>query len=468
MEGLHQLEIVILLLGLVLALTTIAQKIVIPYPILLVIGGLLLAMLPGLPTVTLSPDLVFLVFLPPILWSAAYFTSWREFRENLRPISLLAIGLVVATTAAVAAVARQLLPGMNWSEAIVLGAIVSPPDAVSATVIARRLRVPRRIVTILEGESLVNDATALVLYRTALGVAIGGSFMPGQGLVTFLFAATVGVAIGIIVGMVARWALRAVRDSFTEIGITLLAPYVAWVLGEVAHASAVLACVAGGLHLRQHFSASVSPLTRIQARAVWDLLIFILNGFIFILIGLQLGALRQAIAAGRFGPLLLTGALISVTAILVRLGWVPLAALIPRWVSPALRARDPMPAWSNIFVIAWTGMRGIVTLAAALALPVTTAAGAPFPFRAEIILISFIVILATLVVQGLSLTPLIRALHLEEDRGLEREEMLARERCGHRGFGTVRRTRGLIVVDRRRPCRSAACPLWAPAQTFCS
>jgi len=429
MEGLHQLEIVILLLGVVLALTTIAQKIVIPYPILLVIGGLCLGMLPGLPTVNLSPNLVFLVFLPPILWAAAYFTSWRDFRDNLRPISLLAVGLVLATTAAIAFVARILLPGMGWAEAIALGAIVSPPDAVSATAIGRRLRIPRRVVTILEGESLVNDATALILYRAAVGAAVWGtaSFSLGEALFEFVFAAVAGVAIGILVSMVGRWALCMARDSFTEIAITLLAPYVAWVLGELTHASAVLACVAGGLHVRQHFSAAVSPVTRLQGRAVWDLLIFMLHGFIFILIGLQLGTLRQAIPAGQLGLLLMTAVLISLTAILVRLGWVPLAALIPRWMSASLRARDPLPPWSNIFLIAWTGMRGIVTLAAALALPVMTAAGTPFPFRAEIILISFGVILATLVVQGLSLTPVIRALRLEADRGLEREEMLARE-----------------------------------------
>ena len=199
MEGLHQLEIVILLLGVVLALTTIAQKIVIPYPILLVIGGLCLGMLPGLPTVNLSPDLVFLVFLPPILWAAAYFTSWRDFRDNLRPISLLAVGLVLATTAAIAFVARILLPGMGWAEAIALGAIVSPPDAVSATAIGRRLRIPRRVVTILEGESLVNDATALILYRAAVGAAVWGtaSFSLGEALFEFVFAAVAGVAIGI-------------------------------------------------------------------------------------------------------------------------------------------------------------------------------------------------------------------------------------------------------------------------------
>lgn len=432
MDGLHQLEVVILLLGVVLALTTLAQKIVVPYPILLVIGGLMLGLVPGLPVVMLSPDLVFLVFLPPILWAAAYFTSWREFRFNLRPISLLAVGLVLATTGAVAFVARLLLPGMSWAEAIALGAIVSPPDAVSATAIARRLRIPRRVVTILEGESLVNDATALILYRAAVGAAVGGSLAFGPMVFDGMFAGMAGVAIGLAVGLATRWAICVARDTFTEIGITLLAPYVAWVLGEQAHASAVLSCVAGGLYVRQYFSEAVSPVTRLQARAVWDLLIFVLNGFIFILIGLQLGALRQAIAPDRLGPLLATGAVISLTAIVVRLGWVPLAALIPRWISRAIKTRDPLPPWPNIFLIGWTGMRGIVTLAAALALPLTTGEGAPLPYRAEIILISFSVILATLVVQGLSLAPLIHALRLEDDdRTMEREEMQAREHAAN-------------------------------------
>jgi len=427
MESLHQLEVIILLLAVVLALTTIAQKIHIPYPIFLVIGGLVLGVVPGLPTVTLHPDLVFLVFLPPILWAAAYFTSLREFRQNLRPISLLAVGLVLATSAGVALVAHALLPGIGWAAAIALGAIISPPDAVSATAIGKRLGIPRRVVTILEGESLVNDATALVLYRAAVGAVVSGSFALGGTLLEFLFAAVAGVAIGIGIAWLTRWALCVTEDGFTQIGITLLVPYIAWVSAESVHASAVLACVAGGLYLRQYFSGAVAPATRLQARAVWELLIFILNGVIFILIGLQLGALRDTVPAGQFGPILLAGAWVSVTAIVVRFMWVPLAALIPRWLSAALRARDPMPPWAGLFLISWTGMRGIVTLAAALALPMTTSTGAPFPFRTEIILISFTVILVTLVLQGLSLPPIIRLLHLEEEQGLEEEETLARE-----------------------------------------
>jgi Na+/H+ antiporter len=427
MESLHQLETVILLLIAVLALAAFARKLVIPYPILLVIGGLVLGFIPGVPTLRLDPDVVFLVFLPPILWSAAYFTSWRDFRSNLRPITLLAVGLVLATAAAVAVVAHIWLPGLGWAGAIALGAIVSPPDAVSATAVAKRLDLPRRAVTILEGESLVNDATALILYRAAVMAAVSGTFIFSDTVVDFFMAAGVGVVVGLLVGVVARWALKLMKDSFSEIAVTLLSPYIAWVLAEQAHASGVLACVAGGLYLRQHFSEAVAPTTRIQARAVWDFLVFVLNGFIFILIGLQLGALREAIPPGMFIPLMLSGALVSVTAIVVRLIWVPLAAWIPRLLSPSLRARDPMPALPSLFIIGWTGMRGIVSLAAALALPLTTAAGAPFPFRAEIILITFSVILATLVVQGLSLAPLIRALKLKEDGTLEREEMQARE-----------------------------------------
>lgn len=427
MDNLHQLELVILLLGIVLALTTVAQKIGIPYPILLVVGGLALGLVPGLPSITLDPDLVFLVFLPPILWAAAYFTSLRDFRQNLRPILLLAVGLVLATTGAIAMVAYALLPGIGWAAAVALGAIVSPPDAVSATAIGKRLRIPRRVVTILEGESLVNDATALVLYRVAVGVAVSGVFVPAEGLVNFVFAAVAGVGVGIGVGFLTRWALSVTEDGFVHIVITLLAPYVAWVAGESVHASAVLACVAGGMHVRRHFSGAVAPSTRLQARAVWDVLIFLLNGIIFILIGLELGPLRDAVPAGRLGPVLWAGAVVSVAAIVVRLVWVPLAAVIPRCLSAEVRTRDPLPPWPNIFLVSWTGMRGIVTLAAALALPVTTGSGAPFPFRAEIILISFTVILATLVLQGLSLPPLIRLLHLEEEQGLEQEERLARE-----------------------------------------
>lgn len=429
MDNLHQLEFIILLLMAVLALTTIARKLTIPYPILLVIGGLILSFIPGLPTVRLDPDLIFLVFLPPLLWAAAYFTSWRDFRANVRPIILLAVGLVMATAAAMASVAHAVLPGLGWAGAIMLGAIVSPPDAVSATAIMKQLYLPRRIVTILEGESLVNDATALVLYRAALLAAVSGTFDFSHTVMDFFLAASMGIAVGVVVGIVSCRVLRLTGDSFSEIAITLLAPYIAWVLAEQAQASAVLACVTGGLYIRQHFSAIVAPVTRIQAKAVWELLVFILNGVIFILIGLQLGPLREAIPSSQLSSLTVNGILVSATAIAVRLVWVPFAAWLPRCLSPSLRTRDPMPSWPNLFILGWSGMRGVVSLAAALALPLTTATSTPFPFRAEIILIAFMVILVTLVVQGLSLPLLIHRLDLSDDTSIEHEERLARERA---------------------------------------
>lgn len=429
MSSLQQLETVILLLIAVLALTTIARKLVIPYPILLVIGGLALVFIPGLPVIHLDPDLVFLVFLPPILSAAAYVTSWRDFRANLRPITLHAVGLVLVTTAAVAVVAYAALPGLGWAGAIALGAIVSPPDAVSATAIGKHLHLPHRVLSILEGESLVNDATALVLYRAAVTAVVSGAFVLSDTLLAFVLAGSMGIAIGLIVSFITRWILVLTKDSFSEIAVTLLAPYIAWVLAEQAHGSAVLACVAGGFYLRRHLSMVVAPSTRIQARAVWEFVVFLLNGVIFILIGLQLGTLRDAVPSGELDALILVGALVSVTAIVVRLLWVPIAAWVPRLVSPRLRAHDPMPLWSNLFIIGWAGMRGIVSLASAMAVPLTTAAGVPFPFRAEIILIAFMVILVTLVLQGLSLPLLIRALKVKEDQGRADEERQAREQA---------------------------------------
>jgi CPA1 family monovalent cation:H+ antiporter len=429
-DSLYRVEAIVLLLAAVLVLMAIARRVLIPYPIFLVIGGLILGFVPGIPPVRLDPEIVFLIFLPPILWAAAYFTSLRDFHANLRPITLLAVGLVLATTAGVAAVAHAIVPGLGWPAAFVLGAIVSPPDAVAATAIARRLRIPHRVVTVLEGESLVNDAAALVLYRAGVLAAVTGTFVFKETLWQFVLAAAGGIAIGLAVGYVTREALHHSEDSLVETAITLLVPYAAWILAERLHVSAVLACVAGGLYVRQAFSTAVPPTTRIQAKAVWDLLVFVLNGVIFVLIGLQLRAIRDAGLIEGPGRLLVYGAVISAVAIVIRLVWVPLAAVIPRVLSPALRRRDPMPPWSAVFLLSWTGMRGIVSLAAALALPLTTTAGAPFPSRDEIIVITFQVILATLVVQGLTLSPLIRRLRLGNDMTLELEEAHARQEAG--------------------------------------
>jgi monovalent cation/hydrogen antiporter len=445
MEGAHQLEAVILLLIGVLVFMAIARRLTIPYPIFLVVGGLALSFVPRMPVVHLDPDLVFLVFLPPVLWAAAYFTSLRDFRFNLRMITLLAVGLVIVTTAAVAAVARALVPGMSWPVAFALGAIVSPPDAVAATAIARKLNLPHRIVTVLEGESLVNDATALVLFRAAVMAAMTGSFFVGATVLQFVIAAVGGVAVGLLVGALTRLALRYTDDSLAAIAITLVAPYAAWVIGERVHVSAVLACVAGGVYVRQGFSELTAPAVRIQAKAVWDLLVFLLNGVIFVLIGLQIGAIRGM--PGGLGHYVVKGALISATAIAIRLVWVPLAVVIPRLVSPSLRARDPIPAPSVIVVVAWAGMRGIVSLAAALALPLS------FPHRNEIVLFTFGVILCTLVLQGLTLTPLIRLLDISDDDTLQREEAYARDEAAQAGLARIEELAGEAWAGREEVAR---------------
>ena len=407
-------------------LAALGRRLPIPTAILQVLGGLLVGLLPGAAALQVSPDLVFFVFLPPVLWSAAFFTSFRDFKANLRPIGLLAIGLVVATTAAVAVAAHQLIPGIPWAAAVALGAIVSPPDAVAAEAILKRMPIPRRVVSVLLGESLVNDASALILYRGAVGALITGLFSPGELVVRFFVDSTVGILLGLLVGWLVVQAARRTEDALAETVLTLLGPYLAWTMAEAIHVSAVLACVAGGIYVRQYFSTILAPASRIQGRAVWDLFLFGLNSLVFLLLGAEFGSLLAAVPGDTLRSVGTTGLLISLLVIVVRLIWVPLATAVPRWLSPSLRARDPMPPPAAVFIISWTSMRGMVSLAAALALPLLTADGQPTPFRAEIVLITVVVILVTLVIQGLSLIPIFSRLNLPQDHGHAREEAHAR------------------------------------------
>lgn len=430
-------ELFVVLLAAMLGLTALARKLLVPYPILLVLGGLLLAFIPGVPEVQLEPDLVFVVFLPPILWGAAYFTSLRDFKRNLRSISGLAIGLVLLTTLVVGWVAHTIIPGMSWAVAFCLGAIVSPPDAVAATAVMSRIGMPRQVISVLEGESLVNDASALVLYRAAVMAIVSGTFSLGATVGGFFLVATVGVLIGLAVGWITRWAVRNMAEGYSQIALTLLGPYIAWIAAERLHSSAVLACVAGGLYVRQHFSSEVAPVVRLQARTVWELLIFLLNGIIFITIGLQLGPLRRALSDGSMGQVLRWGVIITLTAILVRLLWLPVGARLVR-IDRKYREKNPLPPARAIFIVGWTGMRGIVSLATALALPLTLANGEPLPYRSEIVLITFVVILGTLVVQGLTVAPLARLLGLSgEDDSFEQEQRVAREEAAKAAIARV-------------------------------
>lgn len=421
------MEVIVLgLLALVAGLALLGRKLPVPYPILLVIGGALLSLVPGLPIIHLNPELVFLIFLPPLLYPAALFTPWRDFRANLRPILMLAIGLVLFTTLAVGFVVHHLMPELPLAAGVVLGAIVSPPDAVAAAAIAERLLVPQRIVTILEGESLVNDATALVAYRFAIAAVVTGSAAWGMVSLQFLLVGLGGIGVGLIVGFLTAWLQRRIEDAPIEITIALLTPFAAYLPAERLGLSGVLAVVTTGLYHGWRIPEISSSRTRLQAGPVWDMLEFLLNGFIFLLIGLQLPAVVHALAGHSKLQLAWYAAAVSLAVILVRILWVFPAAYLPRWIFKGLRQRDPYPDWRALAIIAWTGMRGVVSLAAALALPFTTQQGAPFPGRDLIQFLTFSVILATLVGQGLSLPPLIRWLQIEDDRLAEKEECEAR------------------------------------------
>lgn len=424
----HEIEIILGLLLVVAALAVVAKMLAIPYPILLVIGGLVLGFVPGLPHVELNPELVFVLFLPPILTSAAWYTSWRDFRFNLRPILLLAIGLVLVTTSAIAVVAHAVL-GLEWASGFLLGAIVSPPDAVAATAITQRLNVPRRLVTILEGESLINDATGLVAYRFAVAAVATGMFSFWSACLRFFVMVIGGVLIGLAMGWLIVKIHSWMDDSLVEITSTILMGFLTYILAERFGVSGVLAVVALGLYHRRKSPEVLSPSTRIQTIAVWEIIVFLLNGLIFILIGLQLPSILNEISEYSLATLIWYAVLISATAIIVRLLWVFPAAYIPRLISRQLRDRDPYPDWRLLLLIGWTGMRGIVSLAAALALPLTTNNGAPFPHRDSIVFLTFGAILVTLVLQGLTLPALIGWLKIGEDDGIEREEMEGRLRA---------------------------------------
>jgi monovalent cation/hydrogen antiporter len=421
----HDAELILALLIAVAALVTIARRVGIAYPIFLVIGGLLLGLVPGLPRFQIEPNVVFLVVLPPLLYVAAFFTPIRSLRENLGTIVSLAVGLVVATALAVAAVAHALIPGIPWSVAIALGAIVAPPDAIAATAVAARLAVPRQIVTILEGESLVNDATALTIYGIAVALAGGVAFSASGALTTFAGALLGGCVIGVVVG----WAIAHIRarleDTPVEITISLLTPFAAYLPAERLGASGVLATVAAGLYLGYRGSRIMGADARLKGLAVWETLTFLLNGFVFIAMGLEVPLLLRVLTPWRALELVAIGLAVSVVLVVVRALFIFGTVFVPQF----LRRRQDAPSLlASSLVLSWAGMRGVVSLAAALALPMTLPSGAPFPAREAVIVVTLTVIAFTLVGQGLTLPWVIRRLGLGHDTGLREEEARARQR----------------------------------------
>jgi monovalent cation/hydrogen antiporter len=408
------LDVILLLMAVAVVLALVARRLRIPPAVAFVPGGMILAITPGVPAFALDPDLSMTLFLPPLIQASAFFTVWRDFRANLRPILLLAVGAVLFTTLAVGWVLKMLEPSLPWAACFTLGAIVSPPDAIAAAAVLERLRLPRRLLSILEGESLVNDASGLVLYRFAAAAALGGAFDVWHATASFVLVASGGVAIGYACGVALVWLTKRLHDTNLEITASFLAAYASYIVAEALGASGVLATVACGLvlGLRQH--ETFSSETRQEARAAWRFVIFVLEAIVFVLIGLSLRGVIARLGWSHTVQVLPLAAAVTGAAILARFVWVFPATYLPRLLWPPLRRRDPYPPLTQPLVVAWSGMRGVVSLAAALALPVS------FPGRDPILVVTFVVILGTVMLQGPTLGPLIQALHV--GRSFEEED----------------------------------------------
>ncbi len=433
MHGENSLELIFVLLGLMTVLAALARRTQIPYPIFLLLGGLAISFIPKLPTVELDPEMVFLLFLPPILTSSAYNTPIRDFKRNLRPILLLSLGLVIFTVLGIGVLMHFLIPQMPWAVAFVLGAILAPPDAIAATSIAERLGLPKRIVTILEGESLVNDASALIIYRAAIAAVavVGGHFSLLELARDFVWVSLGGIAVGLALGFVINRMVTWLSDTPVEILLTLIGSFAAYVIAEQFHLSGVLASVVLGVYLGRQSPKAMSAQSRVESKVVWETLVFLINGTVFLLIGLQLPSVLSSLKADNMQNLLGYAVAVSLTVVVLRFVWVFPASYLPRILSRSLRERDPPPSWKYLTVISWTGMRGIVSLAAALSLPLE------FPYRDLVIFLTFAVILVTLVGQGLSLPWLIGKLDLPKDTSHHREESWARLTAARAGLSKL-------------------------------
>lgn len=414
-------------MAILISLTAIANKRKLPFPVILVFAGLVIGFIPQLPDLALDPDVVFVIMLPPLLYDAASKTSWLEFKTSIRPISALAITLVFFTTLAVAVTAHYMIPGFTWPLAFVLGAVVSPPDAVAASGIIKGLGLNKKVITILEGESLVNDASALIAYRYAVMAVTTGTFVFWQAGLQFLLVAGGGIAIGIVTGLLFVLAHKRIENNpVVETSLTLLAPFVSYLAAEQFHTSGVLAVVSTGLLISRKSPEIFASQARMRTRVVWDTIIFLLHGFIFILIGLQLPKIINDLGNYSFSIILGYGLIISLVTIIVRIIWVFAGAYWQNYFRKNHKNKteitDPDNTWKNVLVVAWTGTRGVISLATALALPLFLQDGTLFPKRSSIIFFGFVVIFVTLVVQGLSLPLLIRWLKIKPEDNTDEEQ----------------------------------------------
>jgi len=422
------LQTLLLLLAVMVVVAVVARRSNTAPSILLIIAGIALALIPGVPRITLAPELVLLGILPPLIYSAGVAMSWREFKFNLRPIALLAVGCVVFTACAVAALAHFVL-GMPVGVAFVLGAIVAPPDVVAPLAIVRQLGVPRRLVVVLNGEGTANDATALILYRFAVAAVGTGFFSLGQAAGTFVLIVVGEIAYGIAIGWLSLRLRRSARDPRVEITLSLMTPYIAFLVPAHLGGSGVLATIATGLYVSWNGPLLIPAATRLQGIFFWDLLVYLLEGIVFLVTGLQIRTLLDRSDIFPLQEPILAVFLTVVVIVVARFVWVYPAAYLPRWLSAKVARRDPTPPWQWLFFLAFVGVRGVVSLAAALAIPLTTSSGAPFPGRDLILFITFGVIVITLVGQGLSLPSVVRWLglgrHAADERDREQQAELA-------------------------------------------
>jgi len=420
---------VLILVATIVVLAVLAKRFSLPYPIVFVVGGGFLAFFPHLPTIRLDPQWVFLIFLPPLLYSGGFFTDWTVFKQNVKPIGILAIGLVLITTVVVAFVAKTFLPGFDWADAFVLGAVISPPDPVAAGAVFERFSVPERIVAILDGEGLLNDAVALVLYGFAIDAVVTGRFSLAAASGDFVLVAVGGVLFGIAIAWMFSNLIRVLRrfdlsDTLIDVTIRLLTPYACYLGAEAIHVSGVLASVAAGIYVSRASARALEPGARLVSSAVWDLIVFLLNGFVFLLIGLQL---RSIVSDPSFVKSELSvGLMICGVIIVVRMIWCYVGIYAPMALETKYGSREKPPKWQYTFILGWSGMRGIVSLAAALAIPTMTASGGAFPNRNVIIFVTFCVIAVTLVGQGLVLIPLISWLKIDAGGARRQRELEVR------------------------------------------
>lgn len=450
-------EIIVVLVLAATLLQPIAKRFDVPLAIAQVFGGIVLSAIPIFPTVPFDPELTFVLFVPPLLYRAASTSSLRDTRRNARPILLLAVALVLVTIATVAAVAHLLSPRIPWGAAFVLAAIVAPSDADVTTAIVRRLGLPARIVTVLEGETLLNDTTAFVSYRMAVAAAAVGSFSIGWAAAAFVATTVGGLVVGVAVGWVFKELRRHVTDSVAVSALSLATPFAAYLLAESVKASGVLAVVAAGALASRLPVNTTSARTRIRSNVVWDTATFAIGALVFTLIGLQIGRLVPGFLEQNALEFILAVVVIGATVTGTRLLWLFPAAYIPRLASARLRARDPIPPWRALVILGWAGLRGGDTLVMALAVPTQTAAGSPFPARELVVAVAFGVILVTLLVQGFTLRPLIKRFALPLGEGNDEEERRARLEAEKAALATLEEigTQGNIPANALAQMREA-------------